>query len=203
MLDVLGVRVAHGDGAIAILLLHHKLRHRLAHDVAATEHYALLAGCLNAVTLEQRHDAKRCGRDEARQSDGHATHVDWMKSVNILAIVDGFNYLLLVDVARQRQLHDKSVYVGIAVEFVDTSQQLFLGDIILISDECRLEATLLTSQNLVLDVCLRTSVMAYENGSQMRLIASFSHYGLHFFCYFSLDGFGSCFSVYQLHIVMF
>ena len=126
-----------------------------------------------------------------------------MESIDILAIVDSFNDLLFVDVARQWQLHDESVYVGIMVEFVDTSQQLFFGDIILISDECRLEATLLTSQNLVLDVCLRTSVVAYKHGSQMWLLASFSHYGLHFFCYFSLNGFGSCFSVYQLHIVMF
>ena len=68
-----------------------------------------------------------------------------MESIDILAVVDSFNYLLLVNVARQWQLHDESVYVGIMVELVDTSQQLFFGDVVLISDECRLEATLLTS----------------------------------------------------------
>ena len=49
--------VAYGDGGVAILLLHHELCHGLAHDIAAAEDDALLAGGGYLVALEQLKDA--------------------------------------------------------------------------------------------------------------------------------------------------
>ena len=58
-----------------------------------------------------------------------------MEAVNILAVVDGHDYLLLVDMAWQRQLHDEAINVGIVVEFFYAGKKFFLGNVILISDE--------------------------------------------------------------------
>ena len=46
-------RVAHGDGSVAILLLHHELCHGLAYDVASAQDNTLLARGLNVITLQQ------------------------------------------------------------------------------------------------------------------------------------------------------
>ena len=60
-LQRLGVAVADGDGGVAVVLLHHELCHRLAHDVAPAEDDAFLAAGLDAVALEQGDDAQGCG----------------------------------------------------------------------------------------------------------------------------------------------
>ena len=53
--------MAHGDCAVAILLLHHELCHGLAHDVGTSEDNTLLAARLYVVALEQGDDAERSG----------------------------------------------------------------------------------------------------------------------------------------------
>ena len=108
--------MADGHGGIAILLLHHELSHGLTHNVRAAEDDTLLAAGLNAVTLQQRDDAEGRGRDETRQADGHATYVDGVESVHVLAIVDGFDDFLLRDVLGQWELHDEAIHVGVFVE---------------------------------------------------------------------------------------
>ena len=58
-----------------------------------------------------------------------------MDAVNVLAVVDGVDDLLLVDVLGQGQLHDKAVNVGVLVQTADAVQQLFLGSILVHADE--------------------------------------------------------------------
>ena len=81
------VRVAHRNSGIAVLLLHHQLRHWLTNDVAATKHNALLTRSGDAVTLQKGEDTQRRGRDETRQTDGHAPHIDGMKTVYVFAAI--------------------------------------------------------------------------------------------------------------------
>ena len=141
--------MADGDGGIAVVLLHHELCHGFANDVAAAKDDALLAGGLDVVALEELKDALGGGGDEAGQSDGHAADVDGVESVDVLAEVDGLDYLLLVDVARQRKLHDKSVDISVLVEFVNLVEQLLLGDVVLKAEQGGGEAAFLAGEHLV------------------------------------------------------
>ena len=49
-----------------------------------------------------------------------------MKSVNILGRIDRVDHQILVQMFRQRQLHQNSVNIRIPVQTVDHFQQLFL-----------------------------------------------------------------------------
>ncbi len=77
-----------------------------------------------------------------------------MEAVNIFAIVDSHDDLLLIDVLGERQLHDEAVDIAVAVQAIHTLEQLVFGHIVLVAYECRLEATLLTCYDFVFDVCL-------------------------------------------------
>lgn len=60
-LQVAAPAVAYGHRGVAILLLHHKLCHRFAYDVAAAQDDTFLAARLDMVTPEQFQDAFRGG----------------------------------------------------------------------------------------------------------------------------------------------
>ena len=188
--------MAYGDGGIAILLLHHKLSHRLAYNVGASEHHTFLATCLYAVELQQCYDAQRRCRDEAWQTDGHPAYVDRMEAVDILAVVDGHDNLLLVDMAWQRQLHDEAINVGIVVEPFHAGKKLLLSNVILVAYEGGLEAALLAGNNLVLDIRLASSVVANKDSSKMWLLASIGNYVAYLLRYLRLDGCCGSLSVY-------
>ena len=193
--------VTHRHRSIAILLLHHQLGHRLSHNVRATQNHAFLSACLNAITAQERQNSQRCGRDETRQSDGHTAHVNRVEAVYVLAIVNGFNDALLVDMLGQRQLYDEAVHVGIVVQDMHTLQEPLLGHIVLKADERRLETALLTGQHLVLHIGFRATVVPHEYSSQMGLFATRGHYLSHFLGNLRLDGSRRSFSVNQLHIL--
>ena len=127
--------VAHGDGGVAVCFLHHELCHGFSHNVGAAQDDAFASGCLNVVTAEQFEDALGRGGYEAGQADGHASHVDGVEAVDILAIVNGLDDFLFGDVAGQGELHDEAVDIGIAVELVDAGQEFFLGHVVFITDE--------------------------------------------------------------------
>ena len=115
-----------------------------------------------------------------------------METVNILAIVDGFDDALLRDVTRQRQLHDKTVDIGVVVEFVDGVEQFVFGYVVLVADEGRLKSALLAGNHFVAHVCLAAAVVAHENCHQMRAAFAFGNHLFNFGCNF-LFHFGSHF----------
>ena len=128
--------MADGYGAVTgVGFLHEQAGHGLAYDVAASQYYGFLAAGLDIVALKQFHDAVGCGRYEAGQTDAHAAHVDGVETVNVLAVVNSLDYVLLVDVLGQGELDDESVYVGIVVEFGNLCQKYILGDVTLKADE--------------------------------------------------------------------
>ena len=127
--------VAYGYGGVTVLLLHHELCHWLANDVGASENDALLSASRDVIALQKGHDAEWGSRDEAGQSDCHAAHIDGVEAVNILAVVDGLDNLLLVNMLRQWQLNNEAVDVGVVVELIDTFEKLSLGDVVLIANE--------------------------------------------------------------------
>ena len=111
--------VAHRDGGVTEVLLHHQLCHRFAHDVRPSENDTVLSRGLYAVALQQRDDAERCGGDEAGQAYRHASDIDGVEAVNVFLPADFLYYVLLVDVTRQRQLHDEAINVVVVVQLVD------------------------------------------------------------------------------------
>ena len=58
-----------------------------------------------------------------------------MNAIQILAVVDGVDDLLLIDVLGQGQLHDETVHVRIIVELTYAVEQLFLGGILVHADK--------------------------------------------------------------------
>ena len=192
--------VAYGDGSIAIFLLHHELCHRLADDVGTSQDDTFLAAGRDVIALQERHDTQWGSRDEAGQADRHASYIHGMEAVNILAVVDGLDNLLLVDMLWERQLYYEAVDVGIVIEAVHALEELCLGDVILIAYEGGLEAARLAGEDLVLNVCLRTTIVAHENCCQVGTLATTGYYVVYFLSYFSLDGCGCRLSVDQLHL---
>ena len=77
-----------------------------------------------------------------------------METVNIFTIVDGLDDFLLINMLGQGQLHNEAIHITVAIQTVYACQQLLFCHILFIADECRLEATGLTSQHFVLDIGL-------------------------------------------------
>ena len=95
-----------------------------------------------------------------------------MEAIHILAIVYRHGNLLLVDVLRQRQLHNETIHVSILVELIYTLQKLLLSNILLKTDQRRFESALFACQNLVLHIGFAATIVAYQNSHQMWLLAS-------------------------------
>ena len=191
--------VAHCDCGIAILFLHHQLSHGFAHNVATAKNDTFLAGCLDAVTLQQGDDAQWGGRDKAGKTNGHPAHIDGMETVNILAVIHSHDDFLLVNMAGQRQLHDIAIHIIICIEFLYLGKKFFFAHGVVKTNERTLEATCLAGKHLVLDIGLAATIVAYKYSSQMGAFASLGHNVVHFFSYFRLDLLGGGFSIDNLH----
>ena len=122
-----------------------------------------------------------------------------MESIDVFLGRDGFGDALFVDVLRQRQLHDESVNVVVAVEFFDAGEEFLFRHRLVEADERRLEPAFLAGQHFILHVCFRASVVAHEDGGQMGLLAATRHALSYFFGNFRLDLVGGGFSVDELH----
>ena len=118
-----------------------------------------------------------------------------METIHVLAIVDGLDDLLLIDMFRQGQLYDETIDIVVLVQLIYTCQEFCFCDISLETDERALEATGLTGQYLILHIRFRSSVMAHQYGSQMGLLATLSNNLLNLFGNLSLDGRCRCFTV--------
>ena len=119
-----------------------------------------------------------------------------MESIDVFLRVDGLGDALFVDVLRQWQLHDESIDIGVFIQIFDTFQDLFLGHIVLETNQRRLETAGFAGQHLVFYVSLRTAVVSDENGRQMGSFSAVGDDFLYFLSNFSLDLRRSCFSIY-------
>jgi hypothetical protein len=72
-------------------------------------------------------DARRRARLEERVlPEQQLADVDRVKAVDVLAVIDRAENLVLVEVLRQRRLHEDAVHRGIGVELRDEREQLGL-----------------------------------------------------------------------------
>ena len=102
---------------------------------------------------------------------------------------------------RQGKLYNKSVHIGIFIQFTYLRQKFIFRYIGLKTNQTRLEPAYFTSLYLGCHVSLATAVMTNQYSSQMRTLAALSHYFSHFGCYFLLHLLRNSLSVNQCHIL--
>ena len=126
-----------------------------------------------------------------------------METIYVLAVVNSFDDFLFGDVLRKRELHDESVHIGILVEFFHLLEKELFSDVVFEAKQGGGEAACFTCQHLVLYVGLTASVVSDKYGGKMGTLTSSIHNPFHFFRDFSLNGCRCCFSVYQLHVILY
>ena len=126
-----------------------------------------------------------------------------METVHILLGEDGLRYLLLVNMTGQGQLNNETVYGLILVEFVHHGKEFLLGDGVLECKQGALETACLASEDLIADISLATTIMAYQYGGKMRGTTTLSNNGLYFGLYLRLNLCGGCFSISYLQKTVF
>ena len=99
--NISSVAVTHRYcGITRNLLLHHKACNRLAYDITATQNNTLFALSIDIISAQKFHNAIGGSRQEAGKPNRETACVYRVKTIDILAIVNRFGYLLLVDVTR-------------------------------------------------------------------------------------------------------
>ena len=126
---ILGSGMGDRNGGVTPLALCHEQEgHRLADDKAAADDNDLCARGLDTGGNQESLATERGAGNEGRGIlHGELGHIDGMKSVDILARVDGEGDRVLVDVLRGRGLDEDTVDGGIGVEFGHEFQDLVLS----------------------------------------------------------------------------
>jgi hypothetical protein len=121
------------------------------------------------------------------------------EAVHILCGIDGQCHLDLVNMLRQRHLHDEAVDLLVLVELVDLRQQLGLGHAGVHADERRVEAYLGAVKHLAVHIGFAGAVVADEDGGQMGNLAPAGLDECDLVGDLRLDLLGSCLAVEYLH----
>mmetsp|Transcript_68604 Transcript_68604/g.174177 ORF Transcript_68604/g.174177 Transcript_68604/m.174177 type:complete len:386 (+) Transcript_68604:647-1804(+) len=165
---VLRARVAHGDSGIHGL---QELRHRHAHDVGSADDHGVLASDLDAGALDEL-DApgRRAGHGQRRVAalQAEVADVHGRETVGVLLHLDGLQYRGLVDVLRERQLHEDGMHLGVVVELLDLGKQLRLARGLLERHVHRVEVDLRSRCLLIPDVRLRVLSATHQDHGQAR-----------------------------------
>ncbi len=126
--QVEGAGVADGDrGVAAAPSLHQQGRQRLAHDVAAPAYRHVGAVGVVAVAYQQFDDAGGGAGREVGAALEQLAQVVGMDAVNVLVRGDGFDYAVLVNPARQRELHQDAVNSRVFAVPIDGRKDFSFG----------------------------------------------------------------------------
>src|SRR5712691_9225211 len=157
-----------GDRRVA---MQEQQRHRLADDVAASNHDRVTSADWNLLAVEQLDDAGRCARHEHRAFLHEETDIDRRQPVDILPGRNRIEHALLGIGAHrfgQRRLHEDAVVRGAPVQTIDERQRL--GDRRRRRQplEIRAKADLAPRLQLVADVHLGCRVLAHKYDAETR-----------------------------------
>ena len=155
--------MADGDGGV---LGQQQQRGGLAHDVGAADDHGIFTGDLGAGGLDHADAACRGAGQIAGLADLHAAHVDGRETVHILLRRDGVDDGLLVDLLRQGQLDQDTVYGGVVGQLLHLGQQGLLRGIGGQIDAAALDAALGTIVDLAAHIHLAGGVFAHQNDRQ-------------------------------------
>ncbi len=123
---------------------------------------------LHLVAAQQMYDAARGARQRGGLVEYQPAEVGRMQPVGVLAGIDAFQCGVLVEVLRQRQLHDVAGALGVGVELVDGLVELGLADVGGQIAPYRVDAHLRTVGVLAPHVRLRAGVVADQHCAQAR-----------------------------------
>jgi hypothetical protein len=127
----------------------------------------VLTRCFNIIKLYQAQHAKRGGGYKPRQALGHQAQVLRVKAIHVFAGGNGHRYLVWVDVRRQWQLHNETIYGGVLVYGFYAAEYLCLRGRVWVAHQRALVANLGTTANFVGYVGLAGAVVAHQHGHQM------------------------------------
>ena len=165
--QIAGAAVADGHrGVAARAALHEHDGHRLADDVAAAHHHDVGPGDCDVVPQQHLLDAVGRAGQKSRPALHDPAHVLGMEGVDVLERIDGLRARVLVDLLRQRQLHQDAVDRRVAVEPVDQGQKLVGGGFGRGAVQLAGDAGLLAGLLLVANVDLAGRVFAHQHGRQ-------------------------------------
>ena len=116
-------RVAHRDGRVRLEEQH---RDGLAHEWAPAQHDGLLPGQWDPVLVEQRHDAEGRRGHERLVAEIELARVERVQPVDVLDGLDRPHDAGLVELRRERRLHEDPVDRVVLVELAHELEQLAL-----------------------------------------------------------------------------
>ena len=158
---------AMGDGNRGIPV-QKEFGNRLAHDIASADHHGFLARNLHARLVEQSDDALRGAGEDAGLVEPEARHILRMETVHILFGGDGSDNLLLVNVLRERQLHQDAVHLRVIVEGGYLLQEALFGAVLRQFDEMSVHADVLCGFDFSAHVGAACGVVPHDNDHEAR-----------------------------------
>ena len=135
----------------------------------------MLARRVDAVGLQQLHHAQRRARHKARLAVHQPSGVHRMEAIHVLVRVDQPQHARLVQMPRQRQLHQDAVDRRVRIEPLHRLLERLLRAVFLQADYSGADAGLDAAVFLVAHVHLARRVLAHQNNRQMRRHALRDH----------------------------
>ena len=157
----------------------------------------MLAFCLDAAALNELHDAGRGAGDEAAVVFlAQLADVDGVKAVHVFAGQDAIKGFSFVDVVWQWCLDQNAADVGVCVQCVDLSKQVFLADVLGEDVHAAADADAGSGFLLLADIGNRCGILADTDDGDDWFLA---WKGADFLSQFFNDGFCDSVAVDELH----
>ena len=165
-LQVAGEAMAAGGGAAGDQQLQ---RQRSPYMVGHTDDHRVLAAHRPIGMAQQGHHTLWRTRAQSETAQRQPPHVHRLEAIHVLGRIDPVDQRLLVDMWRQRRLHQDAVHGRIGIETVDQREQLVLGGGRRQVVVERAEADLVAGLALVAHVDRRGGIVPDQHHRQSRL----------------------------------
>ena len=174
--QVMGMRVADGDGAIAWLGIGAEQdAHGSADDIAAADDDGMFATGIDLIVFEEQEDTVRGGGDEGGQPLDHFPDVDGVKAVDVFGGMDGVDDIIVGNMPGQGQLYQDTIYVEIVVEVFNDGKEAVLADIAFQPEQGGFEAYFCTGFHLCAYIGFAGAVITDQD---CREVGNFFSFGL-------------------------
>jgi hypothetical protein len=115
------LRMANRHGSVRV---HQQQRHRLAHNIAASQHRGVRAFQRNRAAPENLHHAGRGASHQCRPPSRQVPHIDRMKPVHIFRRIHRIENFLRIHLRRQGKLHQDAIHIIPTIQIFHNREQL-------------------------------------------------------------------------------
>ena len=157
--------MADGNRTVTVQQQH---AHRLADDIRAADHDALLALRVDLVLVEQLHDTRGRARHEIKIADHDLADINRMERVHVLLRINGVDDRLLGNMLRHRHLAQDARNCRALVQLCNQTEQFLLRGLFGKRVLLAVKAALLAGALLIADVNLARRIVADDNNRQTR-----------------------------------